>query len=518
MDRMKDRRVIVVGAGVGGMAAALLVAASGVATLVLERAEAPGGKLAEVEVAGRRIDAGPTVFTMRDVFEELFASAGVSLQDHLTLKRARVLARHAWTGGARLDLTGDVEENADAIGALAGPDEARGYRAFAARGAQMLSALDQSFMRGSRPNPLSLVGRVAARDWRRLKAISPFETFWSALGAHFRDARLRQLFGRYATYCGASPFLAPATLMLISEVERRGVWHVEGGVRGLAEAMRGVAERAGAEFRFGVEAASLAVEYGRVAGVFTQDGERLAASAVIFNGDASALGAGLLGEQARRVAPPPSDRSLSAMTLIGVGEAHGFPLVRHNVFFGGDYAGEFDAIFKHGRLPTEPTTYVCASDRQDEADGNAGVERLLVLVNAPAQGGRVLEAEELRTCEKATMALMRKCGLTLEMKAAHRTTPADFAARFPATGGALYGAASHGWSAAFRRPGARTRLPGLYLAGGSAHPGPGLPMAALSGRQAALAAISDLASTRRFVPAATFGGMSTPSARTGASD
>ena len=510
---MGERRVIVVGAGIGGLAAALLTAVQGLPTLVLERAATPGGKLSEIEIAGWRLDAGPTVLTMRDVFEALFAGAGASLDDHLNLKPLRVQARHAWAGGARLDLTGDVEENADAIGALAGADEARGYRAFAARGARMLNALDSTFMRASRPNPLSLAARVGRLDWRSLSAISPFETLWSALGAHFRDPRLRQLFGRYATYCGASPFLAPATLMLVAEVERRGVWAVEGGMRRLADALRGVAERAGAEFRFGVDVESLVVDGGRAAGVVTRDGERLAADAVVFNGDAAALGAGLLGEGARPAGQRPQVRSLSAMTLVGVGAARGFPLVRHNVFFGDDYGQEFEAIFKHGRLPTQPTTYVCASDRGDEAGADGEAERLFVLVNAPAEGARALTGKELRLCETAAMALMRRCGLTLEMMAAHRATPADFAARFPATGGALYGAAAHGWSAAFRRPAARSRLPGLYLAGGSAHPGPGLPMAALSGRQAALAAISDLASTRRLVPAAMLGGISTPSAR-----
>jgi 1-hydroxycarotenoid 3,4-desaturase len=513
---MGKRRVIVIGSGIGGLSAALLTAAHGLDTLVLERAPAPGGKLRELEIDGRKIDAGPTVFTMRDVFEDLFASAGASLGDHLKLKRAEVLARHAWTDGSRLDLTGDIEANADAIGAFAGATEARGYRAFAARGAGMLNTLDQTFMRASRPNPLSLAARVGLFDVRRLMAISPFETLWGALGAHFQDPRLRQLFGRYATYCGASPFLAPATLMLIAEVERRGVWYVEGGMRRLADAIKAVAERAGARFLFGAEVERIVVEAGRVAGVATRSGERFEANAVVFNGDVSALGAGLLGEDA---ASPrrPEQRSLSAVTYVGVGSACDFPLIRHNVFFGGDYAQEFDAIFKQRRLPAEPTTYVCASDREDDAEKERGEERLFVLVNAPANHGRALSAEDVKSCETAATKLMQKCGLTLEMRRFQTTTPEDFARLFPATGGALYGPAQHNWRASFRRPGARSRLPGLYLAGGSVHPGPGVPMAALSGRQAALALISDLASTKSLFPAAMSGGTSTPSVMTGGS-
>lgn len=504
---MGDRRVIVIGAGVGGLAAALLAAARGLDTLVLEKADAPGGKLSEIEVAGRRIDAGPTVFTLRDVFDDLFASAGASLDDHLSLKPARVLARHAWAGGARLDLGGDIEANAQAIGAFAGPRDAAGYRAFARRSAAILETLDASFMRASRPNPVSLAARLRF-DLRRLTAISPFQTLWDALGEHFSDARLKQLFARYATYCGASPYLAPATLMLIAEVERRGVWYVEGGMRRLADAMQGLAEKGGARFRFGVEVERILVDGGRACAILTRDGERIAADAIVFNGDAAAL-SGLLGE----AAPPKAQRSLSALTLIGIGEARGFPLVRHNVFFGGDYAQEFDAMFRRGRLPAAPTTYVCAGDREDEArDG--GDERLYVLVNAPAGA---LGREELQTCEAAAMKLMRACGLDLKFSEVRRTSPMDFAKAFPATDGALYGPASHGWRSSFTRPGARSHLPGLYLAGGSVHPGPGVPMAALSGRQAISALISDLGSMRRFVPAAISGGTSTPSATTGAS-
>ena len=516
---MAPGRVVVIGAGVGGLAAAMSLAARGFPTLVLERAASAGGKLAEYEFAGRGVDAGPTVFTMRDVFEDLFAAAGTSLSDHLKLKPATVLARHAWADGSRLDLTGDVDANAQAIADFAGPAEARGYRAFAARSAAILETLESTFIRASRPNPLSLTGRIGLFDVSRLWSISPFATLWAALGAHFRDPRLRQLFGRYATYCGSSPFLAPATLMLVAEVERRGVWYVDGGMRRLIESMQAVAERAGAQFRFDAEVERLIVEGGRIRGVVTRGGERFEADAVVFDGDASALGAGLLGEAAApaAAATPPARRSLSALTLAGVGQARGFPLVRHNVFFSSDYAREFDALFRRGRLPEEPTTYVCASDREDEAIAADGQERLFVLVNAPATGARPLGAEEVEACEAAAMDLMRRCGLTLDMNSARRTTPADFAQRFPATGGALYGAASHGWRASFARPGARSRLPGLYLAGGSVHPGPGVPMAALSGRQAALAVISDLASTRRFVPAAMPGGTSTGSATTAGS-
>ena len=513
-------RVIVIGAGVGGLAAALMTAARGCDTLVLEAADAPGGKLSELDFYGQKIDVGPTVFTMRDVFEDLFASAGVALGDVLKLKRAGRLARHAWADGSRLDLYDDVEANVAAIGEFAGANAARGYRDFAARSARICGTLDGSFMRASRPNMVSLAARVGFVNLRELAAITPFETLWRALGGHFEDAKLRQLFARYATYCGSSPFAAPATLMLVAHVEREGVWYVEGGMRRLADALVSVAERSGARFRFRTRVARVVVEGGRVRGVVTQEGERLEADAVVFNGDVSALGASLLGEAAQAAAAPtpPAGRSLSAITFAGLAVAEGFPLIRHNVFFGGGYAQEFEAIFRRGQLPAEPTVYVCASDREDESEDGREPQRLFCLVNAPAEGARSLGAEEIETCKRAATDLMRRSGLTLDWTAMRTTTPADFAARFPATGGALYGPATHGWRASFLRAGSRSKLPGLYLAGGSSHPGPGVPMAALSGRQAALSLMQDLASTRRLFPAAMPGGTSMRSATTGATD
>jgi 1-hydroxycarotenoid 3,4-desaturase len=499
---MAAPRVLVIGAGMGGLAAAADLARRGAAVTVLERAGAPGGKMREVIVGGSPIDGGPTVFTMRWIFEGLFADAGASLEAALPLQRADVLARHAWRAGGRLDLFADVARSAEAIGDFAGAAEARGYRAFCARSADIFRTLRGPFIAAERPSPLDLVRRVGIANVGALLRTAPLRTLWSALGEHFRDPRLRQLFGRYATYCGCSPWLAPATLMLVAHVEQDGVWFVRGGMRRVADAIQRLAEAQGAAFRFGAEVATILLRQGRVCGVRLAHGEELTADAVVFNGDVAALAQGLLGEAARAAAAdtPRAARSLSAVTWCVRAPTAGFPLLHHNVFFADDYSAEFDAIFRRRDITAAPTVYVCAQDREAAPGFEAGrPERMLVLVNAPADGDRRVHSEaEIDALGARGFGLLRACGLEVarDEGAEVVTTPADFARLFPGSGGALYGRASHGATGTFARPGALSRVPGLYLAGGSVHPGPGIPMAAMSGRIAAARLLEDWAGAR----------------------
>lgn len=511
---MSEQRVVVIGAGIGGLVAALELAAKGLAVTVIERAATPGGKLREVKVGDSMIDAGPTVFTMRWVFEEVFASAGLWLSDHVELEAASTLARHAWSGGARLDLHADLKCSADAIAAFAGPAEGRRYLEFASRASDIYKTLEGPFIRSSCASPQALVRAVGSRGLGDLWRITPFENLWRALGQHFRDPRLRQLFARYATYCGSSPFLAPATLMLVAHVEQDGVWMVKGGMHRLALALASAAQKCGAQFRFGTEVTDITARHGRVCGVALAGGESLDCSAVVVNADSAAVTSGLFGREAARATPRArsTTRSLSAITWMLQARTAGFPLHRHNVFFSSNYPREFDDIFTRGQVPGEPTVYVCAQDRGSADEPAAGsTERLFCLVNAPANGDtHDYSSAEIETCEKLSFKLLERCGLHLETtpEATRVATPNDFNRLFPATGGALYGPASHGWMASFNRPGSRSRLPGLYLAGGSTHPGPGVPMAALSGRLAAASLMQDLASTGSLRPAAMHGGTS----------
>ncbi len=497
----------------GGLVAALKLAHEAFEVTVIERGSRPGGKMRVVEIGKVSLDAGPTVLTMRPILESVFAEVGEELSQFVTLKPADILARHAWNAEQRLDLYADLERSVEAIGDFAGAEQAERFRAFCIRASEIYQTLENTFIRKPLPTRWSLVRDAGFTKIARLR---PYSKLWQELGEYFPNPLLRQLFGRYATYVGSSPFLAPPTLMLVAHVEMDGVWLVDGGMHRIPEALANLAVQRGATFRFGTAVTEIDIQRGQVAGVRLSTGEYLQTPTVIMNGDIAALATGRFGQAATRaVAPiPTAARSLSAVTWNLHARTEGFPLARHNVFFCNDYPAEFDDILTHARLPGQPTVYVCAQDRGDDDETRIkGPERLLCLVNAPPRGDiQPFTPTEIEECEAQTFELLDRYGLHVKKQPATTvvTQPTDFDRLFPATGGALYGRASHGWQGPFSRPGARSRVRGLYLTGGSVHPGPGVPMTAISGQMAAQAVLKDLISTTKSRPTVTPGGTSTP--------
>lgn len=509
-------KALVVGGGMGGLSCALALAGQGFDVHLFEAREEIGGKIRGVPVAGTLIDGGPTVFTMKWVFDELFQDAGLTFDSAIDLQKASLLARHAWDDTGQLDLYADLDQSEDAIGAFCGLAEAQNFRAFVRDSAKMYGILETPFLRSSKPSLLSMSARLGPKGL----AVKPFSTLWSALKGQFNDPRLIQLFGRYSTYTGASPFLAPATLMLIAHVEMDGVWLVKGGMRELAQAMRRACEAKGVTIQTSANVAQINVENGTARAITLETGQRHEGDVIIVNADASAIGIGLFGPQVRRAVKPvkPAERSLSAIGWTLKAKTSGFPLAHHSVFFGADYPQEFDAVFGRGAYPHDPTVYICAQDRADTGSlaDPSQAERMLMVINAPPNGDQNTSDPsssntEMEQCMDRSLARLEACGLqvSVESNASVPTGPKGFNQLFPASGGALYGRANHSPLASFARPDNRTSIPGLYLAGGSVHPGPGVPMAALSGRLAAARIVDDLSSTRRSRRTVTVGGTST---------
>ncbi len=489
----KRRHVAVIGAGVGGLVAAIDLALLGHRVSLFEAHSLPGGKIHQSIASGQAMDSGPTVFTLRRVFDELYARAGRDFADDVGLTKAGLLARHSWIGSEPLDLYDNVEQSCEAIATLAGQQEADNYRRFAERTASVFNTLDDTFMRAPLPGPFGLTLAAAPHGVAKLLQTAPFKTLWRSLCQDFDDPRLRQLFGRYATYCGSSPFQAPSTLALIAHAERAGVWALKGGMQTLASSLAALAEAVGCECHYNQSVTRIHVENTRTKRVVLADERAVDADAVVFNGDVQALHTGLLGQTVHKAVKPRPRAAVSAVTHCLHAEVRGFDLSHHTVFFNDDYRAEFDALFTRQQVPVEPTVYVCAQDRSPgKANGSSSgkAERIFCLINAPA---RDLDDDETQRASTVLSDMLQRHGLELAAtEPAVVTQPADFARRFPASHGALYGRPTHGWFGSFQRPGSRSRVAGLYLAGGTVHPGAGVPMAAMSGRLAAEAVNQDL--------------------------
>ncbi|NWG16978.1 MAG: phytoene desaturase [Chloroflexi bacterium] len=479
--------VVVVGAGVGGLSAAVRLAASGRRVVVMEKNADIGGKMGEVRADGFRWDTGPSVITMRHVVEELFASAGRRLDDYLKLLPIEPLTRYFYPDGTVLDLARDLPRTLEQISRLDERD-VEGYLAFLRYAARLHRVTGPVFIYDQPPTWRSVL-RVSPLD---MLSVDAWRTMNGAIRGFVHSPHMRRLLGRFATYVGASPYHAPATLNVIAHVELNGgVWYPEGGIYAITRALGRLAAELGVEIRAGCGVEQIRVADGAVRGVIVGDGGMIEADAVIANVDVTTTYEKLLPDAPQREARLKRLKRLESscsgfIILLGVEGRHP-RLAHHNIFFSADYRREFEDIFKKGIAPSEPTIYVAVTSKTTPGDAPEDGENWFVLVNAPPTGPAY---DWSSAGDYRDLVLSRLAGYGFDVRGRIRVeriiTPADLERMTGARRGALYGASSNSPLAAFRRP--HNRAPdvrGLYFAGGTAHPGGGVPMVMLSGRVAA---------------------------------
>ncbi len=513
MDLEKDS-VLVIGAGIGGLAAGIRLAAAGLPVTLIEAQGWPGGKIRTTPSAAGPVDAGPTVLTLRAVLDDLFDAAGTQLDQHLTLTPLPVIARHFWRCGKSLDLFADPRANADAIGQAFDAQARDEFTRFNTATRALFDAFAAPVMQAARPAALAAAGAALARP-ALLPWLRPGLTLEGKLAKGFTDPRLRQLFGRYATYVGGNPKLAPALLALIWQAEAQGVWAVRGGMAQLAQVLAGLFTGLGGKLRLNAPVARLNTAQGRITGATLADGTIIPARQILFNGDPAALPFLLDAPRRAPAAQRTQPRSLSAHVWTFAAKVRPEGLGRnalgyHTVFFADDAGAEFGPLAR-AEIPHQPTIYICAQDRHETTP--EGPERFQFILNAPALPAAAQPPKDM-PCPISPCARLASFGLHLDPDPGSvvLTGPGQFATLFPHSQGALYGLSPNSPLATFLRPTARTRVKGLYLAGGGTHPGAGVPMAALSGKHAAQAVLSDRISARMFHPMAMPGGISTGSA------
>lgn len=486
-------RVVVVGGGMAGLATAVRLRAARHDVVLLERSDEVGGKAARREVDGYAFDLGPTLVTLPAVYRDLFATTGPALEECLELVPVDPVCRYTFADGTTLDMPNASRARIGAaLDDALGPGAGDQWLALLARGGEIWQGTRDTFLaaplRGLRAVP------SLARGPGALRTVAPHRSLRGLGEQYLREPHLRTLLDRYATYSGSDPRRAPAALAAVPYVEQAfGAWAVTGGIHRLATETARRARLLGADLRTGTEVAEVLVEGGAVRGVRLADGSTVPADVVVSALDAHVLYRDLLPDRrARRELstlrrlPPSSSGFLLLLGLRGTTPG----LDRHNVLFGPDYDAEFDALFGTGthqgrpRPVADPTLYLHRGG--DAPDGH---EALTVLVNAPPHRpdrpdlGIDWDAEGLANAyADRVLAVLAERGTDVRDRVVTRAwqSPADLARRAGDVGGSIYGSATHGALGPLRRPANVGPVRGLYLVGGSSHPGGGLPMVGMS--------------------------------------
>ncbi|CAG0991448.1 phytoene desaturase [Planctomycetaceae bacterium] len=472
------KHIVIIGSGLGALGLAVRMAARRWRVTVCEQGETLGGKLNRWREQGYTFDTGPSLITMPWVFEETFAAAGAKLAEFVQFQRLDPIAHYVYPDGTRFDWSSRLPSLLETLRQLE-PRDIDGFMRLLELGAQLYELSNETFLRRASSEP---------PDWRTFKALRhmPLRYGWGnydkTVRAHLRSPHLIQLFNRYPTYVGSSPYQSPATLLVIPYIEYAfGGHYALGGLYRIAEGLVQVGRGLGVAYRTGTRVEGIERERGAVSAVRLAGGERIACDVACMNGDASHLDRLLNIPDASEA--PQAERSLSGFLLLRGLKRDKPGLAHHTVYFSQSYEREFKALFDERSFPQDPTVYVNAPSRSDRSLVPGKGETLFVMANAAADASH-WDAAQIDSARQSVLARLAASGLELEeseIAVEQVWTPRTMAARYAMPGGAIYGRHSHGFKRAFLRPGNRQGR-GLYLVSGSGHPGGGTPMVLTSAK------------------------------------
>lgn len=490
-----SKRVIVVGAGLSGLSAAIRLALAGAKVKVFDSRSGPGGKAFTERLGAWRFDTGPSLLTMVEVFYKLFQQAGRRLTDYLTPVKLDPVCHYWFADGTFFQVGSGPEGLAKSL-VGAGLATEREIQRFLKYARTLYRAAGPLFLE----NPLNYGLLTNPTFWKSvwfLPRLDATRTMMQALRSFFKDPRAWQYFGRYATYNGSSPFRAPATLNLIPWVEMQGAYGVREGIYAIPLALEKLGRELGVEFVYNTKVQQVEHHNKRVTGVRIQGQEEVVYADVVVS-------ASDVHETYRLIQEPGSPWNLrykatepsSSGFVFYWGIENSFPeMGLNNIFFSGDYEREFREIFEESRLPTEPTIYVNIGSKLTPEDAPPGGENWFVLVNAPYHQGQDWTAEGTNLRERVLNILEKRLGKPIRpyIRVEGSWSPPEIERLTSSRGGSLYGISSNSADAAFRRhPNRHPQFKGLYVCGGSAHPGGGMPLAVLSGQISAQLAAKEL--------------------------
>lgn len=498
------KKVLVIGGGLGGLSASCVLAARGYDTTVIEANSWIGGKAAQLDLEGFRFDMGPTILTVPSVLERVFAESGRRLEDYLNLIRLDPQWRSFFSDGSTLDLVADTNRSSELIGALTGrAQDMSGYREFM-RWSRRLSEVSQRFFFyrsvGGLQDMFDWKEAVDPGLWNDLRALRMGQSVYKSIRRHIKDPRVAQMVDHFTQYVGSCPEQSPAVLCGIADMQTdEGVWYPMGGTRAVPVALERLARELGVAFELGSEVRRLVVSDEVVRGVQLEDGRTLESDFVVSNRDVvrSMVGFGAPDSVEGRFANRRQYEPACSGVVLYLGLNRRYEhIAHHNFVFSDDAHEEFESIYAAGEPAKDPTLYVCAPAGTESAVAPEGGEAMYILAHTPYlrdnhDWGSMGPEYRNRIIEK----LKSVAGLQdIEDRIVVESmlTPQDIHDRYRVYKGAIYGLASHGtMTGAFKPSNRSPDLEGLYFAGGSAHPGPGMPMALMSGWIAANALDSD---------------------------
>ncbi len=480
--------VVVVGAGLAGLSAAMRLAGAGRRVTVVERELVPGGRAGRITtpVPGGeyRFDTGPTVLTMPDLVADCFDALGEEVEDWIVLEPLDPLYRARYADGSHLDVHADADAMAEEITRVVGPAEADGYRRFVAHVGKLYRAEMKSFIDRNIDSPLSLVGT----DMARLFALGGFSRMSRLVERFLKDERTQKVFSFQALYAGVSPQQALGIYAVIAYMDSvAGVVTARGGVHSIPVGMAAAAAKHGVEFRYGTTVASVEHSGGRATAVLTTDGERIACDALVLNPDLPVAYSELLGTPLRRIAPLTFSPSCYLML---VGSSASYPgSAHHTILFGRSWKEVFSEL-TGGRLMSDPSILLSTPTVSDPTLAPPGKQVYYVLFPTPSLSAgakhgldwkRIGPAYRSHVIETLERRGYEGFGDGIEVE--HVTDPLDWQAQGMADGAPF--ASSH----LFRQTG--PFRPGnlwgenVVFTGSGTQPGVGVPMVLVSGRLAA---------------------------------
>lgn len=480
----KTNRAVVIGAGMGGLAISIRLAASGYQVDVLEQNAFAGGKVALIEKEGFRWDAGPSLFTLPENMEELFQIAGVDIRDRFAYDRLEETCRYFWEDGTKLTAHADGKAFAKEMDKVLQVGEEKVLE-FLKRSKKNYETAAELFLYRSMHKLSTWTNPKARKAYLNLPFKSLLSTMAGYNTAFFNNEKATQLFNRFATYNGSDPYQAPALLNVIPHLEHgKGAYFPKGGMISIPKALTDLAKELGVKFHFNNGAKQIEISNGKAVGVYAESGF-YPADVVVSNLDVFHTYRKLLPDQPAPEKILRQPRSSSGIIFYW-GIKKEFPqLGLHNIFFSEDYRKEFDAIFKQKQLHPDPTVYVNISSKLNPTDAPSGMENWFVLMNVPSNVGQDWDrmVEDMRGYVLKKLSRMLEVDMSTLIGVEEHLDPVKIEGQTGSYAGSLYGTSSNSkWAAFFRHANFSKNIKGMYFTGGSVHPGGGIPLSLLSGR------------------------------------